>query len=286
MKRIVIAALCATMGAGHAGAAVAQDDDWEFQEDSARRISVAVARYEAGQMIIVQCREGSLAAVLMGLPPSDEALTLNAVRADGRRVSQGWLPAGAAGAYQSAAPGRDVRFMRGGGVYSVRTSESEATAFRGDFDLPAGSANLDRVLTACGWAISDDRDLLPDAVEVTIENPRETGRQRPPSRRGATSRSARVPIETPPPAPPSPATSPPAERSVSCIVRDMHLRECRPDHPPSATDRDVRLLITGNEGRQVYAVEGANASASEGKRVNLSGGRITVIDYIATVPAR
>ncbi len=279
MGRTLIGALGVMLCAG--GAAAAQDDDWEFQEDAARRITVAAARYDAGQMIVVQCREGALTAVLTGLPQSAEALTLNAARTDGRRIVQAWLPAGAPGAYRSASPGRDVRFMRGGGLYSVRTVEGEATAFRGAFDLPGESANLDRVLTACGWATVDDRDLLPDAVEVTAVNPREVGRQRLPTRRGATTRAPRQPVEMPPP--PGP---PPPERTVTCIVRDMHLRDCRADHPPSADDRDVRLTITTNEGRQMYAVEGADASASEGKRVSLSGGRITVVDYIATVPAR
>jgi hypothetical protein len=279
MKRTLIVALGALLCSG--GTAAAQDDDWEFQEDTVRGIAVAAARYDAGQMIVVQCRDSALTAVLAGLPQSAEPLTLNATRADGRQAIQGWLPAGVPGAYKSASPGRDVRFMRGGGLYSVQTSQGETTAFRGAFDLPTQSANLDRVLSVCGWATSDDRDLLPDAVEVTLINPLESGgRARMPTRRGATTRAPRQQIELPPP-----PAAPPAELAVSCIVREMHLRDCRADHPPSADNRDVRLTITTNEGRQVYPIEGADPAASEGKRVSLSGGRIRLFDYIMTVPA-
>lgn len=283
MKRMLIAGLgVALFWSLAAGSVTAQDDDWEFQEDTARGIAVAAARYEAGQMIVVQCRDRALTVVLTGLPQSAEPLTLNASRADGRQVVQGWLPAGVPGAYRGASPGRDVRFLRGGGLYSVRTAEGETPVFRGAFDLPAHSANLDRALTACGWATSDDRDLLPDAVEVTPVNPRESGgRARMPTRRGATTRAPRQQIELPPP----PTAPSPAELGVSCIVRDMHLRDCRADHTASADNRDVRLTITTNEGRQVYPVEGADPAASDGKRVNLSGRRFTVVDYIATVPA-
>jgi len=262
-------------GLGLASAAVAQDDDWEFQEDPARQLSIAAARYDAGQMIVVQCREGGLTVVLAGMPVTPGPIQVQATRADGRAVSQGWLPAGAPGAYRSGSPGRAARFMRGGGLYALRT---ESPAFRASFDLPTQSANLDRVLTACGWATEDDRDLLADATQISVTDPNDTpARPRAPrAARGA----PRAPTPRPE-APAGPPTPPPAEFGVSCIVRDLHLRECRADHPASARERIVRDGIQHLDGKEVYAINGSNAADSEGKVLHVIGGRVTIIDYIA-----
>lgn len=281
MNRVLAGlAVLAASAAAMSAAAQSQDDDWEFQEDAARGITVAAARYNGGQMILVQCRQGRLTAVLTGLPQSSESLQVQAVRTDGRSVSQGWQPAGAPGAYQAASPGRDVRFLRGGGRYSLRTSDGAATPVAVDFDLPSQSANLDRVLTTCGWATTDDRDLLPDATEISVADPNAEP-FRVERRRGAPRASGRAPD-----GPPMPAAPPPAEREISCIVRAMHLRECRAMHPASAEQSEVRSAVSYFEGREVYPVPGKDAAASDGKLVHVSGSRVTVIDYIGTIPAR
>lgn len=280
-SRIAWAAFGALIGAAAAlpAAASTQNDDWEFQEDAARGITVAAARYDGGQMIIVQCREGRLTAVLTGLPQSTDSLQVRAARADGRSVTQGWRPAGAPGAYQAALPGRDVRFLRGGGLYSLRTNEGAATPVSVDFDLPSQSANLDRVLTACGWATSDDRDLVPDATEITVRDPNAKPYE-PPRRRGAPRATDRAP------GPQMPSTPLPAEQEVTCVVRDMHLRECRANHPASAQHRDVAETLRHFEGLEVYPIAGVDPAPSDGKLVHLSGSRVTVIDYLGTIPAR
>ncbi len=275
MKTELCLGLAMMAGLGFASAAVAQDDDWEFQEDPARQLSIAAARYDAGQMIVVQCRQGGLTVVLTGMPVTPGPIQVQATRADGRAVSQAWLPAGAPGAYRSASSGATVRFMRGGGLYALRT---ESPAFRASFDLPTQSANLDRVLTACGWATEDDRDLLPEATQVSMVDPDDTpARPRARSARGA----PRAPTPRPE-APAGPPQLPPAEYGVSCIVRDLHLRDCRAVHPASARERIVRDGIRYLEGKEVYAVNGSTAADSEGKVMNVIGGRITIIDYITT----
>lgn len=277
MKRMLIAALGALLCSG--GAAAAQDDDWEFQEDTVRGIAVAAARYEAGQMIIVQCRDRTLTAVLAGLPEAADGLHLEATRADGRTDRQTFLPAGVAGAYRSSLPGRDVRFMRGGGAYTVRTADGAATTFRGVFDLPTESANLDRVLMTCGWAISDERDQIPRAPEaITFRDP-EAGTPRMPTRRGATSRAQRREIVLPPPPPV------PSEQLTSCIIRDMKATECRRIHGSPAPTPEETLSSERLNGQPVYGVDPA---AAEG-RVLYTGralnGTSTVVDFIATIPA-
>lgn len=239
MKRMLVAALCAPLCAG-LGAAGPQDDDWEFAEDPAQQLTVAAARYDGGQMIVAQCRGGGLTLVVTGLPEGAEMLSLAASRGDGRAADQVWLSAGAPGAYRSASPGRDARFLRGGGAFAVRAAADAAAGVSGAFDLPTQSANLDRVLTACGWALEDDRDLLPEA-EVLLDRPRR-GREAPPYR---------------PPAAP--------EREVSCIVREMRLRDCRADHPPYAGAAGATSLVRTVEGRQVYVPPGADPADTEGK---------------------
>lgn len=240
MKGLLAVAACAVLCAGPAAAFAPQDDDWELAEDPAQELTVAAVRYDGGQMIVAQCRRGGLTLVVTGLPEGGEMLRLAATRADGRAAAQIWIPAGAPGAYRSVAPGREARFLRGGGAYVVRTEADARPAVNGTFDLPARSANLDRVLTACGWALEDDRDLLAEAG-VLLDRPRR-GREPPPYR--------------PPPVP---------EREVSCVVREMRLRECRPDHPPYAGTPGAKSLMRAVEGREVYVPIGADPAATEGE---------------------
>lgn len=237
MKRLLTVALCAMLCAGPAVAAP-QDDDWELTEDPAQQLTMAAVRYEGGQAIIAQCQRGRLVLLIAGLPRGEEILRLGATRSDGRTAAQIWIPVAAAGAYRSATPGREARFMRGGGAYAIRSAADAPVAVSGTFDLPAQSANLDRVLTACGWALEDDRDLLA-AANVTLD---------PPSRRGP-----------PPYRPPSVP-----EREVSCVVREMRLRDCRADHPPSQRTDNTKSLLSAVEGEEIHVAIGADPATAEG----------------------
>lgn len=274
MKTVLFAGLAMAAGLGVTTAAAAQDDDWEFQQDPAQNIAIAVARYDAGQMIVVQCRDSKLTVVMAGLPASTEPLHLTTTRADGRADQQVWTPAGAAGAYRSNAPARDIRFLKGGGLYSVRTAEGAGTAFRGAFDLPTQSANLDRVLTTCGWSTTDDRDALEIAPGISLTDP--GARRRVRTQRSARSRSPRRQVEAP-----VPPVAPPAEQLVSCVVRDLHLQDCRAEHAGSAAKPELLQAIRYYEDREVHLVEGADAASNEGRVVFLNGPMIVVtVDYI------
>ena len=240
MRPTLVAALCAILCAGP-GAAFAQDeDDWELVEDPAQELTLAAVRYDGGQSIIAQCQRGRLVLVMTGLPESGELLRLAATRADGRAAAQRWTPVAGPGTYRSVTPGREARFMRGGGAYVVRSASGAATPVSATFDLPGQSANLERVLTACGWALEDDRDLLEEA-DVFLDRP-SARRERP---------SYRVPSVP--------------EREVSCVVREMRLRDCRSDHPPSARTANTRSLLRAVQGEQVHPAIGADPAAAEGK---------------------
>ena len=225
--------------------ALAQDDDWEFQEDPSQKLSVAAVRYEGGQMIALQCEDEQLRLVITDLPQLEGQLHLTGTRADGRGVEQVWTPI-APGVYRSAMPGRDARFLRGGGAYSLRPSRHETAAISVDFDLPAESANLDRVLTACGWALEDDRDLLPEAYEAYL-SPNMRERAGP----DEAVRYYRV------------AANP--EREVSCIVRGARLADCRADHPASARNSHVKSLLRAARGSRITVAQGIDPATLEGR---------------------
>ncbi len=282
MRPTLVAALCAILCAGP-GAALAQDaDDWEFAEDAARELTVATVRYDNGPSIVLTCQAGALTTLLVGMPAGADKLELNATRADGRADSQLWLAADQNGAYESAVAARDARFLRGGGAYAIRSVEGVAPAFTATFDLPSGSANLDRVLTVCGWPLADARDQLARASSAVSFRDPDAPAVRGPRR----SRSRSLTMRRRPSPPPLAARQPavlPAEQQISCIVRNLHLTDCRPHHArapgaPDAAD-DLRRL----EGVQIYAPD---AGPEEGRIMYLHGPRtVTVIDYIATIPA-
>lgn len=281
MKRLLGASVAAVMAAFQTSPALAQEtDDWEFQEDVAQRLSVAAVRYDAGPAIFVQCRQGGLTVVLAGLPATTSGdLVLEARRADGRSDSQRWISGGAPGSLRSSVPARDVRFMRGGGAFTLRSAEGAAT-FAANYDLPTQSANLDRVLTNCGWAVTEERDLLSRVGDtISLVDPNAQQRRPPQTSRTVTRR----PREAQPPQPGAPSGPPPAELQISCIVRNLHLTECRPHQPPSPSQRIDAGAMRRYEGRQVYSND---AAAAEGRVIYLHGGGVvTVIDYISTVPA-
>ena len=266
MRPTLIAALCAILCAGPTAAFAQEDDDWEFKHVESGRQTVAVVRYDAGVAIVVQCREGALSAALVGMPAGVGGIEVQARRADGRTDTQTWAPGPAPGILLSTVPARDIRFMRGGGLYSVRTVEGAPRALRTNFDLPTQSANLDRVLTACGWPLTDDRDqLIRASSDVSVRD--SDARMRTPTRRGATTRAPRQEIAPPPP-PPSPPGA--AEAQTGCILRALRLTGCRYDHPATAAEAGGGArLLRRLEGTQMEAPEGA---VTEGKVIYPGGG--------------
>lgn len=276
MRAELYAGLAMAVGLGLATTAVAQDDDWEFQEDAARHISVAAVRYDGGAAIVVQCRDGALTAVLAGMPAGVESVALQATRADGRSDQQTWVSAGAAGALRSTQAHRDARFMRGGGAFAVRTAAGETPSFTSSFDLPAQSANLDKVLTACGWALTDDRDAIPRAEgEITLVNPHRATPRRSRSVQNLPSRP-RAPAE----APAGPPSLPPIERQVSCIVRDRTATECRADYA-GADPAVVEGMLRRVEGERLY---GEGVEAAEGKVFFLMRSPLIVVTREVILP--
>ena len=253
MRSLLLATLCAGLCAGPTAALAQDEDDWEFQHEASLNQTVAAVRYDAGVAIVVQCRDRALSLALIGMPAGVGGLEVQARRADGRTDLQTWVPGPAPGILMSTVPARDIRFLRGGGLYSVRTVDGASRALRTNFDLPTQSANLDRVLSACGWPLTNDRDQLTRAGnEVSFGDP--NARRREP-RRGRGARPGRP--DAPPPPVPSVPVLPPAERQFSCVLNDLKLTGCRYDHPASAADPAIARILRQLEGTEMYAPDGA-----------------------------
>lgn len=260
MKPTLVAALCAILCSGPTGALAQDDDDWEFQHEPSLNQMVAAVRYDAGVAIVVQCRDHALSAALVGMPAGIGGIEVQARRADGRTDTQTWVPGPAPGILLSSVAARDIRFMRGGGTYSIRTADGAERALRTNFDLPTQSANLDRVLTDCGWALTDDRDQLArtSRAEVSFQDPHSRPHERP---RGRGARPGRP--EAPQPSAPPVPVLPPAERQFSCVLHDLKLTACRYDHPATAADPPGgNRLLHQLEGTEMFAPDGA---ITEGK---------------------
>jgi hypothetical protein len=278
-----------------AGTAAQQDDDWEYVADPARSLTAASVRYEDGKAVVVQCAPAGLRVVVVGLPATTERTrTLAATRPGGRADTQTWFAEPGATAFTASVNGRDARFLRGGGLFELRSPAGSAAPIRADFDLPTQNANLDRVLTACGYAVTDERDALARTgddlkTQWQVAHAEEIARGEHGGRGGRSplnnSRSITDPGRRRSSAPPAPP-SPPQPADLSCVVRAGALAECRFDHPPSGapaqTERTLRILMETK-------LDQTSAAANEG-RVYYPGplmlmGTTTVIDYIGTIPA-
>jgi hypothetical protein len=271
-------------------APVRQDDDWEFAADPARSLTAASVRYEDGKAVVVQCAPAGLRVVVVGLPATTERTrVLSVTRADGRSDTQTWFAEPGATAFTASVNGRDARFLRGGGLFELRSPAGSAAPIRADFDLPTQNASLDRVLTACGYAVTDERDALPRTGEDLktqwqVDHAEELARgpRRPNPLNNSRSitdqgrRQSRTPAAPPPPQP----------ADLSCVVRAGALVDCRFDHPPSGapaqTERTLRILTETK-------LEQTSAAANEGRAYYpgplMLMGTTTVIDYIGRVPA-
>lgn len=228
MKSALWAAAAAVLTMGQAPEAP-DADDWEFGEDPSRKLTVAMARYDGGQALIVQCVDGELKTMISGLPATTRRLrVIEWERADGRRDRQSWFPEGGPGStvFGTYTPARAARFFKGGGQLTLRSAGGDPASMEASFDLPPASANLDRVLTACGRPLQDERDSLP---RTPFEVDWDEAAAEPRPGRG---RSVGV-------------------AEISCIVRQERFRECRVDYarPPRA-GRDAARQLEGDRLQQ------------------------------------
>ena len=237
--RLLTAALVLSLIASPSLSISQEADDWDFAEDISRKLTVATASYSAGTSIIVHCQDGELNVVMLGLPASHENLRrLDATRSDGTTDTQAWV-VGEGKMLTSNMPSRDARFLRVGGALRLRSSAGQPSPISASFELPTQHANLDRVISGCGYELENDRDRIPRA------DPQHRLTRKPPRSEGG---------------------RPGHSIEVSCLVRAGAYQECRADHVETNTDRQsirggvnswnrARVHLedaTANEGRVVY----------------------------------
>lgn len=164
--------------------AAAQDDGWDVEVDPSGEITLAAVRYDTGQGVIAQCRDGELSTVLVGLPATASPIApLNGITT--RRLETGPPTALAIGYWRSAPDGtsamrpgdaRGVRALKQTGRYTVRTLASDnEPARRVVFDLPTDPSGVDQVLAACDRALVDPRDQLRDVSDLVKVDQRHRG---------------------------------------------------------------------------------------------------------------
>ena len=238
LRQGLAALAIAGLGLGGTTTATAQaDDDWEFAEDAARSLTVAAVRYDSGHAVIAQCANGQLRVLLAGLPATTEtSRLLTATRSGGATDTQSWTM-DEGGSLTSTLPARDARFLRAGGGLRLRSAPGDSAPINAAFDLPAQSANLDRVLTACGYPLVDDRDAIPRAAP-------DLRLQRPPREGDVGGRPGR-------------------SLELSCIIQNGAYSQCHADHFPKAMNvRSARSEALNRNGSRLHPDD---AAANEGK---------------------
>lgn len=200
----------------------AQEADWDLSTAPAQELTLASLEFEGGALAAVQCQAGELNLILGGVPSSGaKTRSVLVTRADGqsRRMD---LHAIEGSDLLRSSSARDVRFVGVGGDTTVASTEDEPRAFRMALDLPRHSANVNNVLTACGRALEDDRDALPDAEDLLTRLPS-------------------LEIAS------LPRFHPRIQLEISCIVSQGALTACRSDHEsPSEPDVGARTARTAN----------------------------------------
>ena len=230
---------------------MAQDDDWDFAENPEQKLAVAMVRYDAGQSIVVQCRDGVLTTLISGLPAGRKnTRRLHLQRSDGRtdeplfHVQEN---AGGVFSYIGHAPGRDARFLRRGGRLAVSGAADGAEPMRAIFDLPTQWGAVDRVLAACGRPLEHPRDDIrraPAALE--FGEPLSRRERRAQDRRDRT-----------------PRKWPLGFTEVSCLVGAERLERCESE-------------FEGGEGRGASAIADYEGKAVRG---DINGAAVGSVSY-------
>lgn len=156
---------------GSPTAPVQTTGDWDSFADPARNLTVASVDYSTGVSLSVQCMNGLLTTSIRGLSDvSPSALLFDRQRSGGPVEVSLWraTPTGDGLINTSA---RDARSLRQGGTLTLAANPQTDPQLRIQLDLPSESANLDRVLSACGLALVNPIDDAPDASAFLVQGP-------------------------------------------------------------------------------------------------------------------
>lgn len=167
---------CAVLGAAlalsalPAGAQTA--DDWDLREDPARKLTLATLEFEGAPTLAVRCLDGTLSVLAARLPAALPGANTMEMTVGDRSPGLSWRPIGDGHTAYHAAPQIAARDLRRGGALILRAVGDDGRLRRFDLTAPAASANVGRVLQACGQAVADPRDDLRrlDPRDITWPN--------------------------------------------------------------------------------------------------------------------
>ena len=230
--------------------ALAQDGggDWDLREDPARKLTLATLEYEGAPTLAVRCLDGDLSVMATRLPaPLPGANTMEMIVAE-RSPGLSWRPIGDGRTAYHAAPGIAARDLRRGGSVTLRAIGDDGRLRRYDLSAPVESANLGRVLQACGRALSDPRDDLRrlDPRDITW-----TRRGRPEFPQAAAAKGIKT-----------------GEVVTSCVVNGMGgLDDCRIE---SETPKDAGFAAAASQSREGARLALADGSSPDGALIILT----------------
>lgn len=236
------ALMVCTIGVAAAAQTETPDDDWDVATDPTQDLVIAGVEYASGAILAVECRAGALNAWISGLPTN--AVTggrFTRSLADGRSVDSYWTLSTSGTQLTSASAARDARSFKSGGVLALVSTEHKGAPLSLRLDLPAQSAGVDRVLTACGRPLSDPRDALPDVSPLLSEWPRIPIAE-------SASRHAHIRVE------------------ISCIVSAGRLTACQSDNE---TPKDARVGAATARRANGHRLRLTDAAAAEGRLFEL-----------------
>lgn len=195
------------------GASRSQDaDDWDFGTDASKGVTLASVEFGNGASVAVWCQENRLVLLFDGVPASDTETRPISITREGGLTRRSYLARVEGSSLVRTEDARAARLLRAGGQITVSSIAGDARPMRMQFDLPAQSTSVGRVLTACGYPLTDDRDTLPDASDLVARYPRL-------EMASFSNRYTTVKVE------------------LSCIISGDRLTDCRSDHEtPSAPE--------------------------------------------------
>lgn len=192
-----------------AGPALAQEADWDLSANPSQGVTTASVEFGEGVLLAIQCQNRQLSVIIGGIPGPDEPTrSVSITRGDGQSHNTVLAAVEGSALFRSRSP-HMARFLRGGGQTAVASRPEDPRPFRMVLDLPRQSAAVANVLTACGYALAEDRETLPDISDQLTRLPRI---QMPPFSRDYTI----VSVE------------------LSCLVAEGRLAHCRSDRETPA----------------------------------------------------
>lgn len=215
-------------------------DDWDLSADPARNLTVASVDYSTGISLSVRCMSGALTTGIRGLSAvAPSSLLFDRQRSNGQVEVSLWR-ATTAGDGLVNTSARDARSFREGGRLALVANPQPDPPVRIELDLPSESANLDRVLSACGLALVNPIDDAPDAADLLARIPLIEVPE------AVTRRHDRIQIE------------------IDCLIADTRLTACQSERQVPADPVAGAITARAANGTRVRVTD---AAAAEGGRV-------------------